>query len=155
MTPQSAGVQRVYWNLPLYPLLLISIIHVFLFPLASISTWESKPRGFYIDENSLSSAINIGMATGSDRLEVSYSESSSPSELETTSEDFISETFVPRLDSSTSSLIITQTDHGDRSLMSCVSSTLRSPRESSKRLVKGGDECVYILLLALALSLRC
>jgi hypothetical protein len=39
--------------------------------------------------------------------------------------------------------------------MSCVSSTLRSPRESSKRLVKGGDECVYILLLALALSLRC
>ncbi|GMI48549.1 hypothetical protein TrCOL_g2433 [Triparma columacea] len=73
------------------------------------------------------------MATGSDRLEVLYSESSSPSELETTSEDFISETFVPRLDSSTSSLIITQTDHGDRSLMSCVSSTLRSPRESSKR----------------------
>ncbi|GMI07149.1 hypothetical protein TrRE_jg9873 [Triparma retinervis] len=73
------------------------------------------------------------MSGGSDRLDVSFTASSSRSELETTSEDFIKETFVPRLDSSTSSLIITQTDHGDGSLMSCISSTLGSPQESSKR----------------------
>jgi len=44
----------------LLPLLFLSYCHIFLYPLVSISTGEGKPRGFYIDENSLSSAVNIG-----------------------------------------------------------------------------------------------
>ena len=37
--------------------LLLSAVHVLLYPVISISTGESKARGFYVDENALSSSI--------------------------------------------------------------------------------------------------
>ena len=48
--------------------LLLPILHLCCWPLVSLSTFEPKPRGFYIDENALSAAIGSRLALRSQSI---------------------------------------------------------------------------------------